>query len=83
MSSKATPSSTVPKKIFTALGLSFLAMNREPVLLPMSTPIVQSIQIVQFGLAAVAMCDMKLEVPEQVTTIAEVAAAALGSRPAM
>ena len=83
MSSKATPSSTVPKKIFTSLGFSLLAMKREPVLLPMSTPIVQSIQIIQLGLAAVAMCDMKLEVPEQVTTIAEVAAAALGSRPAI
>ena len=79
----ATPNRTTPNINLTDSGFNFVTINLEPIWLPVNTETTQSIQKNQSGVAAVAMCETKLEVPEKVTIIAEVAAAIFISIPAM
>ena len=79
----ATKRSTSPNTSFTDLDFIFRAISREPAWLPRKTATTQRVQINQSGRAAVNMWEIKLDAPENVTIIAEVAAATFGAKPAM
>ena len=81
INSAATPKRIMPKVNLTDFDFNFFTINLEPVWLPNKTAKTHNSQIIKLGCAAVAICETKLELPEKVTTIDDVAAAILASKP--
>jgi hypothetical protein len=79
----ATPSNTTPKITLTVSDFNLPAISLDPAWLPRNTETTQRPHISQSGRAAVNICDRKLDAPEKVTTMADVAAASFVSSPAM